>query len=367
MAQDNEQKLKETQSRQKSIFRLWMSVLMFVGILLVFGAVVWKHVSPESKEKLLILQIGQSIAAHPADGSVAQPTKSLADLVTELITNQQDGLAAAADLVRDLGIALVISVIATVVIERYASDRLREHIAYDVLSAAYAKVIPEKIYTQVADNVFRSNVYRRNWEVHINVNAQQVDRARGIAIINVIYSYDLDNLNEHKISHELSGAIDLDVSLRDEGIPKFKSIAINDEHNRSLILETHTRALLLRQNESTCTEGNLTFRRNTREMSFAAQVPIAARRSSITGSVTGSVTVRYEVERAIRIPGDYVLSAPVPADGIKIILNVEGFELTVIPLHPDPDALRHPQPDTWRFDAGILPWQGFRFRSKALS
>jgi hypothetical protein len=277
MAQDNEQRLKGAQSRQELCFRLWMLVLMLAGILTVIGAVVWKHEYPESKEKLLILQIGQSMAAagaDPADGSVAQPTKSLADLVAELImaSNQQDVLAGAADIIRDLGIALVISVIATVVIERYATDRLRQHIPHDVLSAAYAKVIPEKIYTQVADNVFRSNVYRRNWEVHINAKLHLIHQ--GIAIINAsyfyklenFYFYKLENLNEHEIKYPISVGIDIDVPLEDQDIPKFKLIEIYDEHNPELVLKEHTGALLAKQNELTHREGNLTFTRNSQEM-----------------------------------------------------------------------------------------------------
>jgi hypothetical protein len=58
-----------------------------------------------------------------------------------------------------------------------------------------------------------------------------------------------------------------------------------------------------------------------------------------------------------------VLHAPVPADGIKITLTVHGFKLAVLPLHPNRDALRPLQHNTWLFDAGILPWQGFRFAS----
>lgn len=87
-------------------------------------------------------------------------------------------------------------------------------------------------------------------------------------------------------------------------------------------------------------------------MRFAAQVPIPPLRS---------VRVTYEVERAIRVPGDFVLNARVPADGIKIIIDVHGFKLDVFPLHPNRDALRRLQRDTWKFEAGILPWQGFRF------
>ncbi|MGA7384892.1 MAG: hypothetical protein WBW81_09480 [Methylocella sp.] len=364
MAQDNEKKLKKTFSRQSLILCLSLGLSAVFGVTFIIGAVAWKHVGA-SGEKLLILQIGQSMAAaaaQAADGSLAQPTKSLEDLVKELITDQQDGLGP--DVLRDLGIALLIAVFVTVVIELYASRRLREHIAYDVLSAAYAKVVPEEIYTQIRDNVFRSKVYRQNWEVRINVNAPQVYMARGFAILNILYSYDLVNLCDTEISQELSVGIDLDCPLPDEGIPKFKSIKIYDERNRPLVRETHSTALLAKQNEPTrrefieYTEGKLTFTRNTQEVVFAARVPI---------SPQGKVTVRYEVARAIRVPGDYVLNALAPADGIKITLNlnVEGFKLGVLALHPNPGALRHPQPDMWLFDAGILPWQGFQFTSAA--
>ncbi len=297
--------------------------------------------------------------AQPADGSDAQPTKSLADLIKELVaeSSQQNGLVPdlLRDLLRDLGIALLIAVVVTVVIERYASDRLSQHLAVDVLSAAFGKVIPERIYSQVGDNVFRSDVYRRNWEVHINAELHPVKS--GIPIINVSYFYELENLNGHRISYPIPGVIDLDVPLPDLDIPKFKLIEIYDKDNQQLIQKDHTDALLAKQNELTHKEGNLTFTRNTQEMRFAAQVPISPR---------GKVAVKYDVERAIRVPGDYVLHAPVPADGIKIILTVDGFKLRVLPLHPNRDGLRPTQGDTLLFDAGILPWQGFRFTSEVL-
>jgi hypothetical protein len=69
MAQDNKQKLKGAQSRQDSNFRLWMWVLLLAGILLVSGAVGLKHVYSESKKELLILQIGQNVAAAGAQPS----------------------------------------------------------------------------------------------------------------------------------------------------------------------------------------------------------------------------------------------------------------------------------------------------------
>ena len=169
-------------------------------------------------EKELILQISarEGSNADTADGSVGRPTKSL---ITEVVTGSNQQYGWVPDLIRDLGVALWISVIVTFLVEKYASDRLREDIAYNVLSAAYTKVVPEKIYTQVADNVFRSEVYRKDWEVHIN--EEHFNSTDGIAIITARYSYELENLKEQEISHEIAAGIDLDVATSDSDIPKF--------------------------------------------------------------------------------------------------------------------------------------------------
>jgi hypothetical protein len=153
MAQASEEKLKATVSRQNIILYSALALVAVIAVLAIFVAVYWKHASRETGEKLLIFELGQSIQRFGPDGvrssdsSAAQPTKPLADLVKELVTelSQQDGLGP--DLLRDVGIALLIAVFVTLVIELYASSRLREHISYDVLSAAYAKVVPEEIYT----------------------------------------------------------------------------------------------------------------------------------------------------------------------------------------------------------------------------
>ena len=72
------------------------------------------------------------------------------------------------DVVRDLGIALLVSVFVTFAIELYASKRVRQELTYHALSAAYQQIVPEEIFDQIKDNVFQSDVYRRNWEVHIH-------------------------------------------------------------------------------------------------------------------------------------------------------------------------------------------------------
>ena len=157
MATDGAKELRVSFTRQNWIFNLSLLVCVLVGVLCIGGSVLWKHESQDAAEKLLIFQLGQSIPEVPSS------TASLADQIRDLFAKVHHNTTLGPDILRDLGIALLISAFVTFSIERYASNRLRQHITYDVLSAAYGKVVPEKIYTQVADNVFRSDVYPRQW------------------------------------------------------------------------------------------------------------------------------------------------------------------------------------------------------------
>ncbi len=351
MAIDHTKELKATFSRQKWIFNLSLLLCAFFGVLCIGGSVIWRQSARESRE-LLIFELG-----HSTSGAGVPSTRPFDDkMIREFLTNSTENAALGADIMRDLGIALLISVFVTFSIERYAGSRLREHITYDVLSAAYAKVVPDKIYTQVADSVFRSDVYRRNWEAHINSDAEQLYRSEGIAIITATYSYDLENLNEHTIRFSVVASIDLDVAAPSENIPRFGSFEVCDERGHPLVAQQHIQDLLKTSpRRSIERRGNVVLRRDGQVMDLTAHVRIPGRRK---------ITVRYQVQRPIRVPGDFVLTAFVPADGIRIIISVSGFKLTVVPLHPHREALLHPQADTWTFDAGILPFQSFRLASE---
>lgn len=159
------------------------------------------------------------------------------------------------------------------------------------------------------------------------------------------YVYDLENLNGHDITFLVEASIDLDDPPPERNIPRFVSFEVSDESDRALVKAEHVSQLLslgCPNTGVTETRGNLSLERKGQEMMLKAQVGIRARHR---------VTVKFRVERAIRVPGNYILSAPVPADGIKIIVNVHGFNLNVVALHPDREAMNHPQADTWEFRA----------------
>jgi hypothetical protein len=313
------------------------------------------------RQELLMFAIGQQVtemsAKRSSDSAASPDNKSRGRDVAELLEAWKEPDRVGPELLRDLGIALLVSVFVTFVIERYASNRLREHITYDVLSAAYAKVVPQQIYRQVADNVFRSDVYRRNWEVHIQTKGKTEDIQQShVAIVRGTTTYEVENLNEQEIRFEVSGGIDMDVRVADQIIPRFHKITLTDQSNRQLFNECisdNDAKNLLKDGGSPIRIGEGFLRQQDQQIRFAVPVSIPGR---------GKIGVTFEGERAVHVPGNYVLYATAPADGIKIVVSGDQLHLEVFPLHPNRTALRRPSSNTWQFECGILPWQGFQLR-----
>jgi hypothetical protein len=274
------------------------------------------------------------------------------------------------DVVRDLGIALLVSVFMTFAIELYASKRVRQELTYHALSAAYQQIVPEKIFDQINDNVFSSGVYRRNWEVRIQ-DLEYPSGSGDTAVIIARYYYQVENLRKRRISYTILASVDLDDPPPSGDLSVFKTFNVNDMHDGALVKEADIKRLIdkspkqlqhlvtdKRLEKAVINKGNATLECVGQNMNLAVDIKIPAE---------SFVSVSFSVQREIRVPGNYVLSSPVPADGIKIRINVEKFKLYAVPLHPNGrEGLRQISDDTWQFDAGILPWQGFRFVSESV-
>ncbi|MEP6878558.1 MAG: hypothetical protein ABI865_06880 [Nitrosospira sp.] len=347
-------------------FILSLSLYGALGAVIIFAAISWND-THERHQQQIVFQISQKIQDTTVSGKTGKTSdasenrisgKTISELLDELNSRRSVG----PELLRDIGIALLIAAFVTAIIERYASDRLRENIAYDVLSAAYAKIVPEPIYRQIADSVFRAPVYRRNWDVRIDVHTRtEGHKEDGIVIIDCFYSYDIENLNEKEIIFNVKGAIDLDVVEQEMKLPCYKSISVISQQLESLIEvsipETTAGKLLMPGADETIKDETrkkeVHMRRRDDQVVFTTPVRIPSRQS---------VAVSFHVKRAIWVPGTFVIYANVPADGIKITIEGKELEFGISPLHPNADALRNPTSGVWRFDCGILPWQGFQVR-----
>jgi hypothetical protein len=348
---------------QSRIFGLSLLLCLALGTICILIAIHLRSSSEEPLRQELMFRIGRLVTNGPASQAIGAKAASAQDTVLsqQLLQLLQQWPAPAhlgADLIRDLGIALLIGVFVTFAIERYSSERLRQSVTYDVLSSAYAQLVPEEIFSQIVD-VFKSDVWRRNWHVVIETNP--VDPGKGIAIINSTISYDVENLKEHPIDFLLRGHIDADIILRGITLQGYTAPSVAPWYTQITVTYPRNRIDVSASNQSAMgvldgtpyANGELRIELKGEQLGFEVPVVIPARKS---------VSLTCHLRRAVRVPGSFVLYATTPAAGIRITTAGDDFAFTVIPLHPNREALRHEGSD-WFFDYGILPWQGFQLRS----
>jgi len=283
-------------------------------------------------------------------------------VLSSVAIRSSDGNEYIVDLVRDLGIGLIVSVFVVVFIEWRAGLTLRAEIATDVLEAVYRNVVPDVIFKQVRDSIFRSHVLRTGWKLDIKVlpiaqHEDMYEAARNSAGSNEVYliesevSYDLKNLHDGTIEYNVSHGIDLDVPVKKMGIPRFTAVELGgkEELAEGRSSELFTDPPRKHGTLTLATEGN-------KQVRFSKQVLLPRE---------GTTHVRYQLLRAIRAPGIYVLASSTPAAGIEIAIeSTPELKFDVRPLHPQSEHLLTVEPGRrWKFTDGILPWQGFQIVS----
>jgi len=287
-------------------------------------------------------------------------------VIASALIREAGGNEIVLDVVRDLGIGLLVSVFVVVFIEWRAGLTLRKEIATDVLEAVYRKTVPPPIFDQIRDSTFRSDVLRCDWKLDIAVldvaeHEQLYSRVRGapggenIYLMESTVSYRLKNLNDHSIGYLVSHGIDLDIRVPGEGVPCFTEVNIGKD--RFSIDQDQRRSLI---DGGACMHAGLSL-----ELDGESEV-LFARQAQLPRS--GDVDIRYKLLRAIRAPGLYVLSCATPADGISIKIDgPENLAFTVRPLHPQGPEIKEENPGHWEFQFGMLPWQGVQVVSNPVA
>jgi|GEM_PF-6584044 len=275
-------------------------------------------------------------------------------------------------LIRDLGIALIVSAFVTFAVELNASARLRLEVAVDVLQAAYQHVVPPVIWSQVTASILRSDVICRDWQLDIEVRSPESDTiakkfeqlGTGIHLVHYVADRIIENINERPINYDVFGTLDADLCLPEQTIPRFTSLDVTWPGNPSNDIhigdsEESKRAFVqiqtdLLSNENTTWKGTfdrITFTHDQNvELKFATSYRIPAYET---------VRIRYEAWRGIRAPGLFVYTVGVPADSLTIrMFGPDDFEFNVLALHPDAEQIEHPTARYWRLNKGLLPGQG---------
>lgn len=136
------------------------------------------------------------------------------------------------DIVRDLGIAALVSVIITIVFEFYARNRLETEIRAGVIEATIRRLIPERVWEKIKIEILSQDTIRRNWTLIMNV-VDDPTLGDGRFLSDTIQSYELHNLTGREttalVRHELYAHI-RGQDPNGDSLPRFVRVTVGAKH-----------------------------------------------------------------------------------------------------------------------------------------
>lgn len=135
---------------------------------------------------------------------------------------------------RDLGIAVVMAVILTLVIELYVRQRLADDIREGVVEAVFQRFVPPAIFAEIRDHVLSARSLKRQWRLEMTVyrDSGLTPSDPGYFVSRTVVSYRVYNMTNYGCDEPLRSHLDKDVVGKDgqgETLPRFVQVRIGDE------------------------------------------------------------------------------------------------------------------------------------------
>jgi hypothetical protein len=244
---------------------------------------------------------------------------------------------------RDIGIAMDVAVLLTVLMEFYARNRLQDEVRTGVLEAAYRRIIPPAIFDEVRSNVLRASLLKELWTLDMTVSrfSEASGERPARYLSKTLQTYKLRNQTNTRVLHKLELQLDDDVLVHepDGVLPRFDEIRIGakiyNKHNMDQYLSRKG-----------------TF--------FSDTVEIGEQ----------PVHVAILATELIQVPDTWVWNTRMCTEGVRIAIqtaNQRDLDFEVTALHPESQRLTSDMLGVWEFRGGMLPWQGFQIRSRKIS
>lgn len=239
------------------------------------------------------------------------------------------------DVVRDLGIALVIAGIISVSYESFVHQRLLDEIAKTALEGVvelFRRSAGDKVTSQVETHILRSQVLRTKFTIEAKFTWN--DDSRTLLLCRSEMSYTLKNLSTADVIYPLMARVDLN-GMGVEGIKRVKT------PDQDLTGPELRRAL----ENNTDDPSRQTYKKQLQ----------------IKGDRQASVLIEF---RTVYQPHDHESwFTNVMADGVKLIVeHPPDLALNVNANHPNSAQITKKQIDdrhsTWELEYGLLPYQG---------
>lgn len=306
-----------------------------LGIAFILGTVIHRHaVEGAATERVMEDVLHNAPDLRAVDGSKVRASLEYWQerIQTETIVDV---------VIRDLGIAMVVAVLLSLLIESYARNRLQDEIRSGVIEAAFKRLIPASAFDQVSAHIMQAKLTKESSVIEMVIRSDPAVSAgnAGFYVSNTILRYQLRSLTGRPVKDTICARLDRDVTFQAQDgrrLPRFESVTIGDKK----LLGGELKSLL---SDDECT--------------FSTP-------ATIDGSPLSVVVVLEEI---LRVPDTFVWNTQLCTDHTSISIDASGisgvgFEVTA--LHPEASRLvEHVPGRNWEFKVGMLPWQGFQVRS----
>jgi hypothetical protein len=233
------------------------------------------------------------------------------------------------DVLRDLGLALLIAAVVGATYEVFA----RGHFIRDTMAATLSEIIGDivrdDIWDEVKDQIIKKEIIRENMDIFLGISSD-VDPQCNPAELWLKFNYELRGLHSRPRRKTIELMHYLDDHVVGENLPRFESIEV---------------------------DGKKYPTRNLSEGVFKTPVELHDRK----GKATSVVIERYELTY---IPGSYNLTMTEMTKGIKLFLTdiPKGIE-TIVNIRPHVEKVRLKKGQNMHFrDVILLPGQCIEFR-----
>ncbi len=318
------------------VFFLTLALVFFVGLALLY----WSNQLEHSTYNSIHSQVEREIQ-HEVPQITSKNTEKLSVILKEW-EGRLISKSLFPEILRDVALAMLISVFVIIVVELYAGVRFRDDLAYDVFEAVLKKIVPDDIFKQLKNYVFSSNIKRRDWTIRIDIGADSNIKDSDLYITNTTISYSIENLYSTKQEHFLRCGLDIGFVDKARNLPHFERVSIG---------------------------GDVYNEERLKELFFEGKKHIIRKNIELPPPKEGDMKIVIEMKQILRVPDTFCWSCISIADGFKVIITnkCNDIEFNVHPIHPSRDELNKTQTlaggEEWVFTEGLLPWQGVEIQS----
>lgn len=246
-------------------------------------------------------------------------------------------------------IALFLSVILISVVELHTRERFHREAGEDVLFAVLKKQIPDSVFIEIQDHILRSPYFRKDWHYEFSFKGHPYeDLNKNMIIYELLTSWTIKNISSEKIP--------------------YNPVSVIFNHPRAIVHDNSGNEIHLSRHKGIWIHGDPVLNEEEIEKIEKDQREkdqILLKANSMTLAPNQEIRISMSREEVSDCPGVGVWAISGYSENLTVTIKNEASGLLKPPqvnfLHPKHENLIYnAATKEWRYEGGILPYQGIR-------